>query len=307
MTRRPRTGPHPLPEPPVTDAAWEALATVCEHLAAGNFEERVLAECDDPLYARVRAAVNRLADLVDAFVREAQATLAAAGRGEFEREFLLTGMPGMFRRGAEQIDTGRRHLQAAQALEQQWRAEQTLLADAAFGASEVVAAAATELSASADVLASATHQAMQEAGDAGRIVEALGESSSGIEQAVGEIASIAAQTRLLALNATIEAARAGETGLGFRVVANEVKALADQAARAGAQIASQVQAVRESAQAAMEALASITNMVGAMDVQVDEIAQAAGGGPHGGEGLAQMAERLHTETGRIVHAADSSG
>ena len=60
----------------------------------------------------------------------------------------------------------------------------------------------------------------------------LSQAASRIGDVVKLITAIAEQTNLLALNATIEAARAGEAGKGFAVVGAEVKALADQTAKA---------------------------------------------------------------------------
>ena len=88
-----------------------------------------------------------------------------------------------------------------------------------------------------------------------RKVKRLGESSQEISKIVGLISAIASRTNLLALNASIEAARAGDAGRGFAIVADEVRQLADRAAKASKeieQIVLQIQSETSNVQQAME-------------------------------------------------------
>ena len=67
-------------------------------------------------------------------------------------------------------------------------------------------------------------------------IQELNTHSKSIGGIIGTINDIAEQTNLLSLNASIEAARAGESGRGFTVVADEIRKLAGQSARAASRI-----------------------------------------------------------------------
>jgi methyl-accepting chemotaxis protein len=127
-------------------------------------------------------------------------------------------------------------------------------------------------------------------------MDELQKSGKAISSIIKTIDEIAFQTNLLALNAAVEAARAGDAGLGFAVVANEVRSLAQRstvaaketaeliAASVGsshrgtetsARVFSGVQAVLQESGRVDENLAEIVTKVREVDHLVEEIEQAS--------------------------------
>lgn len=128
-----------------------------------------------------------------------------------------------------------------------------------------VAAASEQLSSSIEEISRQVNQsrgivseAMIGAETTNKKVEDLSEAANGIGEVISLIQSIAEQTNLLALNATIEAARAGDAGKGFAVVATEVKALANQTARATEDISSHISSIQTSTGETVAAIGEIT-------------------------------------------------
>jgi methyl-accepting chemotaxis protein len=128
-------------------------------------------------------------------------------------------------------------------------------------ASQQLSASIAEISRQAGESARGSSDAMLQAEAVVAKVDELRRAAEEIGNVVKLINTIAGQTNLLALNATIEAARAGESGRGFAVVAGEVKALAEQTARATSDIAHQVASIQSATNGAAEAIQEISGTI----------------------------------------------
>ncbi len=197
---------------------------------------------------------------------------------------------------------------------------------------QTVAAAAAELVASVDVIARNSQSASDDARTAGEAVErgrraaadavtTMRAIADAVDATVGKIDDLAAasdrigeilvsidaiskQTNLLALNATIEAARAGEAGKGFAVVAGEVKALANQTARATEDIRGRIDTLRSEMAAIVtamrengQAVAHGQEVIAATGNEMEQVAAQVG----------SVTERMHDIAGILTQQSSASG
>ena len=145
----------------------------------------------------------------------------------------------------------------------------------------VVAAGSEEMQASIREISKSANESAMVAKNAVRVAEStnltiskLGESSIEIGKVVKVITSIAQQTNLLALNATIEAARAGDAGRGLAVVANEVKELAKETAKATEDIGQKIEAIQSDTKGAVRAIEEIGKIINQINDISNTIASA---------------------------------
>ena len=132
---------------------------------------------------------------------------------------------------------------------------------AVASASEELSSSITEISRRVQDSARMAAEAVEQAARTNDRVNALSQAASRIGDVVELINTIAGQTNLLALNATIEAARAGEAGRGFAVVAAEVKALAEQTAKATGEIGQQIASIQSATAESVDVIREVSSTI----------------------------------------------
>jgi len=143
------------------------------------------------------------------------------------------------------------------------------------------------------------------------------ESSTKIGRIIRTINEIALQTNMLALNAAVEAARAGDAGLGFAVVAGEVRGLALRATQAAKDTETLIEEAEANATAGsnriLELASAICEVTSSMDTMKNLVQAVSTASTQQASGIQQVAgaivsmEQVNRRTAAAVAEADGVG
>jgi len=237
-------------------------SSVVAKVAAKDLTARVVGDHRGD-FAQLKADINRMAEDLQNNMREFSQNAQALASSSEEMSAVSHQMAG----NAEETATQANVVSAASE-------EVSRNVSSVASASEQMQSSIREISKNANESARVAKNAVSVAHSTNETVKKLGESSQEIGNVIKVITSIAQQTNLLALNATIEAARAGEAGKGFAVVANEVKELAKQTAKATEEIGQKIDAIQGDTKGAVKAIEDISSIINQINDISNSIASA---------------------------------
>ncbi len=211
----------------------------------------VQAEVTADVLGAVADSFNLTIQNLQKIVQQVKVAARQVGKGAAENETFARGLSADALRQAEELAVTLNSVQLLTSSIQE-------VAESAREADKVARSASTAALKGGEAVERTVAGILQIRGtvaETTRKVKRLAESSQEISKIVALISQIASRTNLLALNASIEAARAGEAGRGFAIVADEVRQLADRAAKASREIEQlvlQIQGETGSVMTAME-------------------------------------------------------
>lgn len=112
--------------------------------------------------------------------------------------------------------------------------------------------------------------------EANHVFQKLNDQMEEITNVLGQLNAISSKTTMLALNASIEAARAGQAGVGFAVVAEQVKTLAVDSSKCANEVAIVVAAIQEQINETSTQLVDSTDSIDTSLKTLDDLQDAFG-------------------------------
>lgn len=288
------------------EAFQKDMERVLNEAASGNFTNRVSQDIDDASLAGLAGVFNQLLeqtetninDLVKSIGELSQGNLGVriqgARQGAFKRmkDDFNAALSTLATTMAEIMDSGQNVSGTSAHLEQSSndmakRAEQNAASvEETSAAVEQITDSIRQVVNNAQSADVATRK-VRESADKTRMVSdqtessihAMAKASAQIHQVVSVIEDIAFQINLLALNAGVEAARAGDAGRGFSVVASEVRALAQRSQAAVQEISKVIDQNTQSVEVGVEQVAlsrkALEGIISDVEVASDQISEIA--------------------------------
>jgi methyl-accepting chemotaxis protein len=265
------------------------LVDVMERMRNGDFTQRVALNRKDE-FGVLGDGVNRLADDLSVLVGQVQRSgvqvnitatqIAATSREQQSTTTEIAATTAEIGATSKQISATSREL------------DKTMneVVEVAHETADLAGSGQTGITR----MESTMRQIMDASGSITGKLAVLNEKTSNINTVVTTITKVADQTNLLSLNAAIEAEKAGEYGLGFAVVAMEIRRLADQTAVATYDIEKMVKEMQSAVAAGVMGMDKFSEEVRR---GVDEIRQVS-------TQLAQIIHQVQTLTPRFATVSE---
>ena len=262
--------------------ATDSLGTIVRDLTAHAAETGVASAGIDAAVVRQRSANAALGSVVLRVEQGAtrQATATAAMMSAFDE--MMVGIQQVAARIAE--------------------------VQAASGSAATAATGSAALMERALVAIGRMERAVHEATERARTLHA---DSGRIDRILEAITDIAGQTNMLALNASIEASRAGSQGRGFALVAEEVRLLAEAAARAGreasetaARLRGGIEEVATGMERGLAESSGGLEVAGSLQVALEQLKRTSSQGVAGVHAVAELSNAIASQTQQILGASD---